>query len=987
MRTEDLTFSGKFILRTPVLPFSNLKSLEVLLKDDLFKDAIRAASLSLSVQLEKSEYRYGQLDEKGRESIRRYRNRMMYRPVPFGKFAAISVAAWGTRNAMSASDRLVFHRYADFSMSITRAERYPGKNTRRRICYIVNPALYRIGESFRYITCFPGSEKRIFEISELPADAVLLFITHCCRSSAPYGLIVARLMEKTSWGEDVCMEYVDGLISAAVIVPELAEQLNITGTDYLNRKGSTHLNDNADNVPHQYYVITEREMEQAVLDSTLQEKIKQGLAALAKLAVRIEQPHLQEFKKQFIGKYDRRAVPLLEVLDPGAGIGYGPPSVLANHASLLQGAGSNSAAEGSVTMQWTPVYALLMKAWLANENRFRPIILDESLLSGMPLKMRLPNSLTVLFRLANEMLWIESAGGATGTAMMGRFTLVSSAICETAKELVSNEETANPDVAFAEICHIEDTHTANIDRRENLYRYEIPLICGSLVRQENQIALSDLFVSVSNNEVVLWSARLSKRVIPRLSSAYNYARSNLPVFRFLCDLQHQGIDTVFTLNLETLFPGLSFYPRVQLGETIILSPATWIITRERTAELCSQPPDKRITAISQMAVAGQWARYIIAGGNDQGLVLDTHSREDIARLGAMLKPERNMTIREFIGDNAADALVCNARREGFINQFAATLYHSGKVYEPYEPETAGGKVKRAYAPGSEWLYYKIYMHPAACNEVLVESVVPAINDLIRQGLVRQWFFIRYRDPEYHIRLRLLVKPLHTGWVLACLEKSLTKRKAAGSVRRFAVDTYEREIERYSAELIESCESFFCHSTTLIIAWLLLSGTDDTAYEYYFVGFSTVRSSLELFGYKGTAAVAFLQQRCTTNDNRTQSKQYNEFMKRQFREVCGLLDRGGDLEQLIQKKLKRQLKGFLAVVAGLAERTRHWEQQRRGALIGNLLHMHLNRLFVDNGPLQEAVLYYTLSRWLSSSLTRQKKKDSALAADNAGIDPV
>jgi len=72
------------------------------------------------------------------------------------------------------------------------------------------------------------------------------------------------------------------------------------------------------------------------------------------------------------------------------------------------------------------------------------------------------------------------------------------------------------------------------------------------------LLLSDLWVRYENNEIILESKKLGKRVIPRLSSAYNYNHSDLPVFRFLCDLQHQSIQSNLTLNLSSLFPALTF---------------------------------------------------------------------------------------------------------------------------------------------------------------------------------------------------------------------------------------------------------------------------------------------------------------------------------------------------------------------------------------------------------------------------------------------
>ena len=40
--------------------------------------------------------------------------------------------------------------------------------------------------------------------------------------------------------------------------------------------------------------------------------------------------------------------------------------------------------------------------------------------------------------------------------------------------------------------------------------------------------------------LMLYSARLEREVIPRLTSAHNYVWKSLPIYRFLCALQSQG---------------------------------------------------------------------------------------------------------------------------------------------------------------------------------------------------------------------------------------------------------------------------------------------------------------------------------------------------------------------------------------------------------------------------------------------------------------
>jgi hypothetical protein len=81
----------------------------------------------------------------------------------------------------------------------------------------------------------------------------------------------------------------------------------------------------------------------------------------------------------------------------------------------------------------------------------------------------------------------------------------------------------------------------NINRRGHfLYKYEIPINAVSLLPLNKQVRLVNLLVSVVNDEVVLECGARYKRVIPRLSSAFNDQLNHSSLIRFLCDLQYQG---------------------------------------------------------------------------------------------------------------------------------------------------------------------------------------------------------------------------------------------------------------------------------------------------------------------------------------------------------------------------------------------------------------------------------------------------------------
>lgn len=92
---------------------------------------------------------------------------------------------------------------------------------------------------------------------------------------------------------------------------------------------------------------------------------------------------------------------------------------------------------------------------------------------------------------------------------------------------------------------------------------------------------------------------------------------------------------------------------------------------------------------------------------------------------------------------------------------------------------------------------KLYGPPDVADRVLVDHVGPAIRVLYADGLLTGWFYIRYSDPDAHLRLRCRGTPAELfGKVLPALHDAMAHPLNTGLLYRIAVDTYEREVERY-----------------------------------------------------------------------------------------------------------------------------------------------------------------------------------------------
>src|SRR5262249_25822369 len=118
--------------------------------------------------------------------------------------------------------------------------------------------------------------------------------------------------------------------------------------------------------------------------------------------------------------------------------------------------------------------------------------------------------------------------------------------------------------------------------------------------------------------------------------------------------------------------------------------------------------------------------------------------------------------------------------------------------------------RRSFPLGSEWIYAKLYTGPATLDQTLLQVVRPVVESVTRSGAVDRWFFIRYGDPEWHLRFGFHGEPSRLSTeVLPLLQDAVAPLLADRRLWRIQFDTYEREVERYGGlEGIELAERFF-----------------------------------------------------------------------------------------------------------------------------------------------------------------------------------
>ncbi len=280
-------------------------------------------------------------------------------------------------------------------------------------------------------------------------------------------------------------------------------------------------------------------------------------------------------------------------------------------------------------------------------------------------------------------------------------------------------------------------------------------------------------------------------------------------------------------------------------------------------------------------------------------------------------------------------------------------------------------IKRTFVPGDEWLFFKVYCGVNTSDELLVKKILPLAHRLMKEKVIIRWFFIRYSDPDCHLRVRFLVRStVDIGYVITTARESLSTYLNSNVVSKVVVDTYQREIERYGAKYIELSEQIF-HSGSECVATILknLKGNSELRWKAAFLIVDSLFTSLgldieEKKGFIERMNDSFLRE---FNFNIHNSKCLNDAYRITRKAVADLV--GGIDNEDVDSLMRKHVNAYANEVAGIIG-----DVPIDKLNLSSYLHMEMNRLFASNNRLNEMVVYNYLTRYYKSEIAKAKSQN-------------
>lgn len=530
-------------------------------------------------------------------------------------------------------------------------------------------------------------------------------------------------------------------------------------------------------------------------------------------------PVLRAFRATFIGRYGAdRQVPLLELLDPQTGIG-------------VPGSSGGSALDTRRLARRQA--ALESLAQIAMVERRHEVELDDALLARLALwevePEHLPTSIDLCLMVLAESAgaidrgdWRVVLGPNVGARQAGRYLGRFAGLLGPRAELALQEATEAERRHACEAIWAESVYlprrlrSANVTIRPAVRSHEIPLGVPAGVPAEQTIPISELAVGIRHERLCLfWRGREVRVCAGHMLTTFQAPR----VSRFIEELGQDGVAHLSGFDWGPA-AGYTFLPRVARGRAI-LAPGQWRLSKAALEVATRRGIGAFQDRLKEFRERWQMPRhvYLVAGDNRLLLDLDDAEQADQLRLEIAGRAEFDAIVLQEALPGPEHAWAPSAHGHALVElvvplvrqpraerrgPFVAQSPSDGSDATPGHdraprPFTAAVEpvLERMRPPGSDWLYLKLYGDAAREEALLAGPVQAFCQARVRASRCAMWFFIRYADPEPHLRIRFRGDPNRlVDELLPEVCDWAAQLMVSRQIARFAMDTYEREVTRY-----------------------------------------------------------------------------------------------------------------------------------------------------------------------------------------------
>lgn len=328
------------------------------------------------------------------------------------------------------------------------------------------------------------------------------------------------------------------------------------------------------------------------------------------------------------------------------------------------------------------------------------------------------------------------------------------------------------------------------------------------------LALTDLAVTADARR--LWLVSLSRRKPIETILPHGAARHTMPPLgRFLLELPRAGCPAVASFDWGTA-ACLPFLPRVRYGRAV-LAPARWRITPDALPGT-DAPEPAWVAAWSALAARLRLPSTVSVGNGDRQLRLDTTNPMHLAILRDHLRAADRAVVMTEATTPVDHGWLGGRAHEVVIPLTATTPPVQPPAFLSRRSPLRLAGMDDGRLPGSSVLYARLHGEPGLADAILTDHLPEWLTVPEDEGQAPVWWFVRYRHPTPHLRLRLRTHAY--GREAERLGAWAAELRHHGLIHRMVLDTDRPEFGRYGhGTAMETAEDLFAADSAAAIAQL------------------------------------------------------------------------------------------------------------------------------------------------------------------------
>lgn len=490
--------------------------------------------------------------------------------------------------------------------------------------------------------------------------------------------------------------------------------------------------------------------------------------------------------------------------------------------------------------------------------------------------------------------------------------------------------------------------------------------------KSRRIFLDDIVVGLDYDDKLYLKSVTNDKICKMITDNMLNSMLNSKLFNLLCGISAEYDDIKVIERLSYLFDENYIYtPEVEI-EGIVVFPETWRLTKKHFSKLNIEKfREEYRYFVDRFDVP----EFFYLCEDDNRLLLHRDDSVTVEIIYQEYGEEKDLRLCALEDEVFQNGSGMNSNGEHFAVECVFSMYRKDGVRKENnstvqlrsEKEDIDllikNKNRKIPMLHDGWVYFKLY-----CSDDMDNDLLVAFKRDKKSLEIENFFFIRYADESgNHLRMRVKYESEHDALgKLSHLNAWMLKMRENGFLKKWSMHEYTREINRYGGEFcIEAAERLFFKNSEDVID--LLDKNDIKNHEIltkvYFRAVAILMN--QLMGEKSDMFT--MLDEITNKENHR--KEYQNKRKEYIKE----------LEEILQENSSNPcIKDFLRVL----EENRGSLTDSKNEIILSLLHMCCNRLN-GNRELEEkaySLLRHTLYDVIKKERYMRKTKEEKIKTD-------